>query len=64
MIDFRRRPVRDWTDDRDLIARSRPEKKPGPAPRPRTSRVFPIQLQIGDRITDETGEWEVIFHAV
>src|SRR5215471_9893410 len=24
-----------------------------------TSRVLPMQLQIGDRIADETGEWEV-----
>ena len=24
-----------------------------------TSRVLPVQLHIGDRIADETGEWEV-----
>jgi len=23
-------------------------------------RVDPMQIQIGDRITDETGEWEII----
>jgi hypothetical protein len=24
------------------------------------TRVLPMQLQIGDRISDETGEWEVV----
>ena len=24
------------------------------------TRVLPMQLQIGDRLADETGEWEVI----
>src|SRR5262249_42103892 len=32
---------------------------PPPEP-PGTTRVFPMQLQIGDRMTDSTGEWEVI----
>ena len=32
---------------------------PPPAP-PGTTRVFPMQLQIGDRMTDSTGEWEVV----
>jgi hypothetical protein len=32
---------------------------PPPEP-PGTVRVFPMQLQIGDRMTDSTGEWEVI----
>jgi hypothetical protein len=27
-----------------------------------TSRVLPMQLQIRDRIADETGEWEVTGH--
>jgi len=26
------------------------------------TRVLPMELQIGDRLTDETGEWEVIGH--
>ena len=26
---------------------------------PATTRLLPMQLQVGDRITDETGEWEV-----
>ncbi len=30
-----------------------------PAP-PTTTQVLPMQLQIGDRLTDATGEWEVI----
>ena len=55
------------------MARPRPEKKrqkakpvqppllgmPPPAP-PGTPRVLPMQLQIGDRMTDSTGEWEVV----
>jgi hypothetical protein len=55
------------------VAKPSPEKKrqkakpvqpplpgmPRPEP-PGTARVFPMQLQIGDRMTDSTGEWEVI----
>jgi hypothetical protein len=26
---------------------------------PATPRILPMQLQVGDRISDETGEWEV-----
>jgi hypothetical protein len=36
------------------MAKPRPEKKPA------EQRVLPMQLQLGDRITDETGEYEVI----
>jgi len=32
---------------------------PPPLP-PGTTRVLPMQLQIGDRLTDSTGEWEVV----
>ena len=40
------------------MARPRPEKKlPAASP---TRRVLPMELQIGDRLTDKTGEWEVI----
>ena len=52
------------------MAKSRPGKKaepvqpqlPGmPPPLPSgTIRIFPMQLQIGDRMTDSTGEWEVV----
>jgi hypothetical protein len=54
------------------MAKPRPGKKakaravqpqlPGmPPPLPSgTIRVFPAQLQIGDRLSDETGEWEVV----
>jgi hypothetical protein len=33
-----------------------------PSPRPAlpATRVLPMQLRLGDRIVDETGEWEVI----
>ncbi len=41
------------------MAKPRPEKKREPAPAA-TSRVLPMELQIGDRLTDETGEWEII----
>jgi hypothetical protein len=54
------------------MAKARPEKRRGKsggaqpalpgtresAPAPAT-RVLPMQLKIGDRISDETGEWEV-----
>ncbi len=38
------------------MAKPRPEKKREPA----EPTVLPMELQVGDRITDETGEWEVI----
>jgi len=54
------------------MAKPRPEKKakakpvqpqlpgmPPPLP-PGTTRILSMQLQIGDRIKDETGEWEVV----
>jgi len=55
------------------MAKPRPQKKrkkakpvqpplpgmPSPLP-PGTARVLPMQLQIGDRMTDSTGEWEVV----
>ena len=32
-----------------------------PSPeRPGTTRVLPMQLQIGDRMTDSNGDWEVV----
>ena len=55
------------------MAKPRPEKKrqkakpaqpplpgmPPPEP-PGTARVLPMQLQVGDQITDESGTWQVI----
>jgi len=41
------------------MAKPKPEKKPAAAAPP-TKRILPMELQIGDRIVDETGEWEVI----
>src|SRR5713226_5183916 len=38
------------------MTKPRPDKKPTPAPR----RVLPMDLQVGDRLSDETGEWEVV----
>jgi hypothetical protein len=32
---------------------------PAPAPPPTTTKILPIQLRVGDRLKDETGEWEV-----
>jgi len=37
----------------------KPDKKPEPA-KLTDVRVLPMELQIGDRFTDATGEWEVI----
>jgi hypothetical protein len=45
------------------MAKPRPEKKPEPekpATAGATRRVLPMDLQVGDRLTDESGEWEVI----
>jgi len=55
------------------LARSRPKEKrpkakpvqpllPGmlsPEP-PGTTRVFPMQLHVGDKFSGESGEWEVV----
>jgi hypothetical protein len=41
------------------MARPRPEKKDQPRT-PAERRVLPMELQIGDRLTDEPGEWEII----
>jgi len=54
------------------LAKARPAKKrereaggqlPLPAPQqgaaPAATRVLPMQLKIGDRLADETGEWEI-----
>jgi hypothetical protein len=39
------------------MARPKPEKKPTA---PGGRGVLPTELQVGDRLVDETGEWEVI----
>jgi hypothetical protein len=41
------------------MANSKPEKKPADAA-PATRRILPMDLQLGDRIVDETGEYEVV----
>ncbi len=41
------------------MAKPKPEKKREPAP-PATLRVLPMELQIGDRLADETGDWEIV----
>jgi len=59
--------------DTSEMAKQRPEKKrqkakpvqpplpgmPPPEP-PGTTREFPMQLQVGDRMADSSGEWEVV----
>jgi hypothetical protein len=40
------------------MAKPKPEKKPAAAT-PAPPLVLPMDLQVGDRLTDETGEWEV-----
>jgi hypothetical protein len=55
------------------MAKSRPQKKrerkangrlPLPTPHApassRATRVLPMDMKVGDRLVDETGEWEVI----
>jgi hypothetical protein len=41
------------------MGRPRPAKKSEPAP-PATRRVLPMELRVGDRLTDETGEREIV----
>ena len=41
------------------MARPRPEKKRKPTA-PAEHRVLPMEFQVGDRLADKTGEWEVI----
>ena len=41
------------------MARQRPEKKREP-PAAGDTHILPMELQVGDRLADETGEWEVI----
>jgi len=41
------------------VVAKRPEKKREPAPHA-TRRVLPMELRVGDRLSDETGEWEVV----
>jgi hypothetical protein len=41
-------------------ARPRPEKQSAPAAPPAASKILPMELRVGDRFVDETGEWEVI----
>jgi hypothetical protein len=43
----------------------RPARKPEkqlylPTSPPTTTRVLPMQLRIGDRLVDESGEWQVL----
>ena len=40
------------------MARPRPEKSEPAAPT--ISKILPMELRVGDRLADETGEWEVI----
>ena len=41
------------------MARPKPEKKSKPTA-PAGRGVLPMELQVGDQLVDETGEWEVI----
>jgi hypothetical protein len=41
------------------MAKPRAEKKGKPA-KPAGRGVLPTELQVGDRLTDQSGEWEVI----
>jgi hypothetical protein len=39
------------------MAKARPDKKPAESP---ARRILPTELQVGDRLTDQSGEWQVI----
>src|SRR5437867_745138 len=39
------------------MAKSRPERKPDPPP---ATRILPMQLRVGDRLVEATGEWEIV----
>jgi hypothetical protein len=41
------------------VPRPRPEKKSAPQTGADT-KILPMDLRVGDRLIDETGEWEVI----
>ena len=41
------------------MAKPKPEKKPD-APKATQIRVLPMKLQLGDRLSDERCEWQVI----
>jgi len=38
----------------------KPEKKTPKPAQPAELRLLPMQLQVGDRLVDETAEWEII----
>jgi hypothetical protein len=43
------------------MAKPRPEKKrEEKSPPPAEQRVLPMQLKVGDRLVDETGEYDVV----
>jgi hypothetical protein len=42
------------------MAKPRPEEKIPEKKEPSELRILPMNLQVGDRLTDETGEYEVI----
>ena len=58
-----RRPDRPWggpgVGGDNVMARPRPEKKREPRAAAGT-KILPMELQVGDRLADETGNWEVI----
>ena len=43
----------------NVMARPRPEKKRQPRAAADT-KILPMELQVGERLADETGDWEVI----
>jgi hypothetical protein len=42
------------------VTRPRPEKKKSEPAASATSKILPMELRVGDRLVDESGEWEVI----
>jgi hypothetical protein len=44
------------------VKRRQRQAKPGTAKGGDTLSLLPMEIQIGDRFTDEEGEWEVVSH--
>jgi hypothetical protein len=46
------------------MSKRRAGRSRGPEGAPSTISILPMQLQVGDRYSDETGEWEVVSRPV
>jgi hypothetical protein len=56
----RQRPEKKREKKNEGGQRSLPGLRESAPPRTQTTRVLPMELRVGDRLADETGEWEII----